>query len=76
MNILNRCLVSLFTCALVTCSITFTSCDRRDITYYMESEINVIADWSNSGLDDEEAAHGATPFSIGRRTAPITRPFP
>ena len=60
MNILNRCLVSLFTCALVTCSITFTSCDRRDITYYMESEINVIADWSNSGLDDEEAAHGAT----------------
>lgn len=60
MNILNRCLVSLFTCALVTCSITFTSCDRRDITYYMESEINVIADWNNSGLDDEEAAHGAT----------------
>ena len=37
-----------------------TSCERREITYYMESEIEVHADWSLSELDEGEAAHGAT----------------
>lgn len=46
--------------AVVLLAVLFSACDRRDITYYMESEINVAADWSNSGLPDEEAAHGAT----------------
>lgn len=36
----------------------FSACDRRDITYYMESEIIIEADWSLSEL--EEAGFGAT----------------
>lgn len=37
-----------------------TSCDRRDITYYMESEINVFADWNSCHLPDEESGYGAS----------------
>ncbi len=37
------------------------SCDRRELTYYTEAEIEITADWSQSGLTDEEgAARGAT----------------
>lgn len=35
------------------------SCDRRELTYYMESEITVTADWSRSDLDEEQE-RGAT----------------
>lgn len=48
---------TLFICALVT----FSGCDRRELTYYESAEITLTVDWSQSGLDDEEgAAHGAT----------------
>lgn len=40
--------------------LTFSSCDRRDITYYMESEITVKADWGASLLPDEEHGYGAS----------------
>lgn len=40
--------------------LSLVSCDRRELTYYMESEIGVSADWGNSELSDEEAVHGAT----------------
>ena len=52
---------SLCLCVSVFCLcllVTFSACDRRDITYYMESEITVFADWSNSELD--EPGYGAT----------------
>ena len=39
--------------------LVFCSCERRDITYYMESEISVTADWSRAGLE-EEKEDGAT----------------
>lgn len=40
--------------------LSFSSCDRRELTYYMESEIEIRADWSYSGLTDGEAGYGAT----------------
>lgn len=35
------------------------ACERRELTYYMESEITVTADWSMAGLE-EEREYGAT----------------
>ena len=46
--------------ALLTCSLVFCSCDRRDITYYMEAELGILAEWHASGLEEEEAGFGAT----------------
>lgn len=40
-------------------SALFSSCNRRELTYYMESEITVTADWSSAG-QDEEGKYGAT----------------
>lgn len=37
-----------------------TSCDRRELTYYMESELEIRADWSSSELNADEADYGAT----------------
>lgn len=34
------------------------SCERRELTYFLESEITVEADWSRSGLNEE--GYGAT----------------
>lgn len=56
-SLLTSLLVPLSTCFLVS---AICSCDRRELTYYMESEIEIHADWSKSGLNDEEAAYGAT----------------
>lgn len=36
-----------------------TSCERRELTYYMESEISITADWSRADLEEEES-YGAT----------------
>ena len=47
-------LITFLLLLLVLCS-----CERRDITYYMESEISVTADWSRAGLE-EEKEEGAT----------------
>lgn len=41
------------------CISLFTACDRRELTYYMESEITVEADWSKADLDEEQE-YGAT----------------
>lgn len=38
----------------------FSACDRRELTYYEVSEITITADWSQSGLEDDEKKHGAT----------------
>ena len=35
-------------------------CERRDITYYLESELYIRADWDACALPQEEASHGAT----------------
>lgn len=35
------------------------ACERRELTYYMESEITVTADWSMAGME-EEREYGAT----------------
>lgn len=40
--------------------VLFASCERREMTYYMESEIEINIDWTNSGLDEQEAGYGAT----------------
>lgn len=41
--------------------LTFSGCDRRELTYYESAEITLAVDWSKSGLADEEgAARGAT----------------
>ena len=36
-----------------------TSCERREITYYMEAEVSITADWSRANLD-HESDYGAT----------------
>ncbi|MCD8269913.1 MAG: DUF5119 domain-containing protein [Parabacteroides sp.] len=36
----------------------FSSCERRELTYFEEAEINVEVDWSRSGLS--ESGYGAT----------------
>lgn len=41
---------------LVLCT---TSCERRELTYYNESEITLTADWSKADLE-EESGYGAT----------------
>lgn len=35
-------------------------CERREITYYLESELDIRADWSTSSLEDREESFGAT----------------
>lgn len=45
----------------VICGATaLASCDRREITYYMESEITILADWSQADLSEQENHYGAT----------------
>ena len=44
---------------LVMLLLFLASCDRRELTYYMESEITVPADWSCAG-QEEECDYGAT----------------
>ena len=51
---------ALYSLCYIFLSLCLAGCDRRELTYYMESEIEIHADWSESGLDDEEAAYGAT----------------
>ena len=51
---------ALYSLCCIFLSLYLAGCDRRELTYYMESEIEIHADWSESGLDDEEAAYGAT----------------
>ena len=51
-------LVLLLACFLV--SLLLSSCDRRELTYYLESEVTVLVDWSQSRLPQEEASYGAT----------------
>lgn len=41
------------------------ACERRELTYYMESEITVTADWSRAGLE-EEKEYGATLMAYPR----------
>ncbi|MCD8183282.1 MAG: DUF5119 domain-containing protein [Bacteroides sp.] len=43
----------------VICGALFSSCDRRELTYYLESEITVTADWSRAD-QEEEKDYGAT----------------
>ena len=50
---------SYFLC-LLCCLSFFSGCDRRELTYYLESEIELYVDWSHSGLDREEEDYGAT----------------
>lgn len=40
--------------------LSFFACERRELTYYEVSEISIHADWSQSGLDEEESNYGAT----------------
>lgn len=37
-----------------------SGCERREITYYMETELTILADWNESGLADAEHKYGAT----------------
>lgn len=46
--------------ALWLCVILFTtSCERRPLTYYMESEVGITVDWSKANLESE-SGDGAT----------------
>lgn len=40
--------------------IIFSSCEFRELTYFLESEINICVDWSKSGLSNNEQKYGAT----------------
>lgn len=42
------------------CLLVLTGCDRREITYYLESLLFIRADWQECRLSDEEERHGAT----------------
>lgn len=44
---------------LLTVALLLSACDRREPTYYQESEITVRVDWSGAG-QDEESSYGAT----------------
>lgn len=70
---LSRCFV--FKLCVTLCPlwcILFSSCDRRELTYYDEAEVTLIADWSQSGLDGE-SQHGATAmFYPTDGSAPVT----
>lgn len=37
-----------------------TGCERRELTYYTEAEIEIVADWELAGLPDAEKDYGAT----------------
>lgn len=43
---------------IILCSLLW-GCERRELTYYMEAEVTVTADWSCAGLE-EEKEEGAT----------------
>lgn len=43
----------------IAAGLCLASCERRELTYYNESEITVTADWSRTGLE-EEKKYGAT----------------
>ena len=43
---------------IILCSLLWV-CERRELTYYMEAEVTVTADWSRAGLE-EEKEEGAT----------------
>lgn len=60
---------------LLSLCLNFSSCDRRDITYYMESEITVHADWSRSCLPDEESGHGATTWFFSQTAGIENKPL-
>lgn len=65
--------------------LSFSSCDRRELTYYEVSEITLTADWSQAGLNKEEEQYGATAifypqdgsepkvFPMGERTREVVR---
>ena len=40
--------------------LSFSACERRELTYSDEAEITVTADWSKAGLSDKEQEYGAT----------------
>lgn len=50
--------VPLWTCILIL--LLLAGCDRRDLTYYTEAEIELTADWNAAGLDEAEQTSGAT----------------
>lgn len=52
-------LVSSLIPTLLIC-LFLAGCERRELTYYKGSEITIYADWSRSGLDEEEQLYGAT----------------
>ena len=59
---------TLFICALVT----FSGCDRRELTYYESAEITLTVDWSQSGLDVKKVRPMALPpYSIRRMAASL-----
>lgn len=49
------------------------SCERRELTYSEESEVEIIADWSRSALSENEQRYGATAmfYSVDGISAPI-----
>lgn len=40
-----------------------SGCDRRDITYYLEAEIEIYADWSQAALADGRRTTVPPPYS-------------
>lgn len=47
-------------CALACiCIFLFSSCERRELSYFMESEVSITVDWSKANLD-YESTYGAT----------------
>lgn len=52
-------LLSLRSLCLCVSVFVLSACDRRELTYYETAQITLTADWSLSGLEDEES-YGAT----------------
>lgn len=46
-------------CVTLWCILLFTSCERRELSYYLESQVSISVDWSSANLD-YESNYGAT----------------
>lgn len=66
------CVSVFFLCLLC---LLFSACDRRDITYYMESEITVRADWNLSHLPEGESGYGAMTYFFPQTAGAERKPL-
>lgn len=47
-------------CILLLLLLVLSSCERRELTYFVAAQITISADWSRAGLNNQEENYGAT----------------